>query len=182
MIRLLYFILGSLLVWGCSPDVQKDNPNTVTVYVSCIDTVTVFARFPNLSSGALDSLVRLSYAEAGIDGTEGVKAVVWALERRMEHSTWRDKSLSEIISQPGQFDGYQSKHYNSDIPEWVYQAVYDAITQPNELPQEYVYFWNPDWSTCSWYYQNIALPGNDRKIIIGRHHFLPDPKYNLLNS
>ena len=139
-------------------------------------TIDAFNRFPEASQKDMEALYRLAYAEAGIDGKEGIKGVVWSIERRMQHPQWKGMSIYEIASQKGQFDGFESKYYNvNTIPPIALEAVREAMAEKNKLPKEYVYFCNPKASTCGWFFDNIQTPQQDKKIVIGRHEFYPDP-------
>lgn len=130
----------------------------------------------SMTSWEYESLVRLAYAEGGINGSKGVKMIVWAIERRLQHPSWSNLSIFEVVSQPGQFNGYQSEHYNrKEIPKNIYRWVDEALTQPNIIPPGYVYFWNPDASSCKWFKNNISLPQQDKKIVYMDHEFFPDP-------
>jgi len=150
-----------------------------TTYVGCFEgevLVDAYGRFPGATAKDLEALYKIAYAEAGIDGKKGMKAVVWSIERRTQHRQWKGMSLFDIISQAGQFDGYESKYYNSDLPKEVFKAVREAMRDKNEIPRNYVYFCNPKASTCGWFFDVIIEPQREKVIRIGRHDYYPDPK------
>lgn len=144
--------------------------------------VDAYGRFPEASQKDMEALYRLAYAEAGIDGKEGVKGVVWSLERRMQHPQWKGMSIYEIASEKLKsgiyaFNGFQSKHYNIDtLPDFALEGVREAMAEENKLPYGYVFFWNPVPSTDDWFNKNVAEPQQEKKIVIGRHEFYPDPR------
>lgn len=153
-------------------------------YVDCFEfeetpTINAFNRFPDATPQDMESLYRIAWAEAGINGEMGMKFVVWNIEKRMEHPSWKGMSILSIVKQRNQFHGYKSKYYRGTIPEEAYRAVRKAMEEPNPLPYGYVYYWNPKKSTSSWFRYRVAYPQQHKKIMIGDHEFFPDPNLKI---
>ena len=175
---LVLIIINSLNLFSQSEDITI---HYVDFFTFEPITVDAFNRFPEASTKDLEALYRIAYAEAGIDGKEGMKAVVWSIENRMQHPSWKGMGIFDIASQKGQFDGYQSKYYNIDtIPQIALEAVREAMAEKNTLKHSkfhYVYFNNAAASTCGWYFDTIQKPQQDYKITIGRHDYYPCPNF-----
>jgi hypothetical protein len=90
-------------------------------------------------------------------------------------------SIYEIASQKGQYDGFNSKHYNIEtIPQIALEAVREAMAEPNMFKHDkfyYVYFNNAAASTCGWYFNTIQEPQQEYKITVGNHDYYPCPNF-----
>jgi spore germination cell wall hydrolase CwlJ-like protein len=135
-----------------------------------------FSQMPNASSLDVDQATRMVLAEAGGQGVDGMRGVAHVIANR---AALTGKPLSEVISQPGQFEPWATKqnvlkNYDPNSAEYkqAKDIVQGVLARPDlDITQGSTHFLAPDIMKQ----RGAALPAwaneNQPTVTIGGHAF-----------
>jgi N-acetylmuramoyl-L-alanine amidase len=115
------------------------------------------------SSGEIDLMARVVYAEAKGEPFAGKTAVAAVILNRVEHPDFPG-SVREVIYQPRAFCVVASTAIRAEPSPVAVRAVKAALAGTDPTGGA-LFFFNPQTATCRW------IRARERVVVIGRHVF-----------
>ena len=117
-------------------------PAEDTLYQSSLPVVEIISKLP--ARGDCVLLAKLINAEAPYEPYDGQWAVASVVKHRMNYM---QKSVLDVVLQPGQFDGIHSKRFSTWTREQYQIAFRVLVKNELNLPKSVVFFHNKKTST-----------------------------------
>jgi len=117
-------------------------------------------------------LAKLIHSEAGNQSREGKIAVGSVVMNRMK---FYEKSLYNIIYQPGQFSGVHTRAFKKDPDPETYDIAIQVLSGENNLPPSVLYFANERIAFNKRWLRHIGSSKTHPPFQIGDHTFYHDP-------